>query len=550
MLDTITITAFVPQALEELRRHLHQCWRETYAPLFGAATAQEMAASLIRLRARAWRNRFGLAAEPRASTAAAPKNGGTMPNACRQFSLGVPHRKAAGALALLLGACASWAAQAQSFDCAKASKPVERLICGEPALAALDGALGAEVKKALAAVPANRHALLADARRWLAERDKRCPVPAAALTAADRSRAASCLTAAYRERIAALRSAPASIAAPGGGGKALCQQFANDYKAHRKIEDDRSPLTILSTAPGTPVTLAKPVLELTGAGDAEAQAAEWAQGRQPPFVFSPAVLKDFAGTPGIQSIERLPGTDFYAASAIQGTALCYASVFFEVKNGRAEPAAGPGGWDGQDADNCGVWRTFGTIGKAKAAFEESHSFTPALTSSVSVTPWEHGRFGAACTASFTFAPHFEARVSPGSAAEESCDGVGCEELRQAALRLAQRVQSDIAGVEKAEAARLTPSQRKDYETLKSLAGQAGEAGAPQTQETANADSLLDTAPLLLPLVHNGQVYLASIGHVTLGWRTYADWSVKLDRLQDGKAQARASFAIGMKRGPL
>ena len=82
--------------------------------------------------------------------------------------------------------------------------------------------------------------------------------------------------------------------------------------------------------------------------------------------------------------------------------------------------------------------------------------------------------------------------------------------------------------------------------MKSLA-----EGAGQTQDAAaDADLLLDTAPLLLPLVYNGQVYLASVGHFTVGWRIYADWSVKLDRLQDGKPQTQASFAIGMKRGQL
>jgi uncharacterized protein len=471
-----------------------------------------------------------------------------MPHARRQVSQGIQRCAGLGAAVLLLCACANSAVLAQSFDCAKASKPVERLICADPALAALDGALGAEVKKALAAAPADRQALLADARRWLAERDKRCPLPAVALTAADRSRAASCLTAAYRERIAALQSKPASGTSPRSSAKtALCQQLANDYKARRKEADDSSPLQILSSGPNPPVTLAQPVMELKPGEPPQAQAAEWAKAQPQPFAFSARVLKDFDEMGEVQRIDRLPGTNLYAASSVQGTALCYTSSFFEVKNGRAEPATGPGSWDNRDGGGCGgATHTFGGIGNTKAAFEESHGYMPSLTSSVTISPWEQGHFGAECTVTFTFAPQFEPHVPDSSAAEESCSGADCEGLRQAALSLAQRIQADFAGVEKAEVARLTSSQRKDYETLKSLAAQAG-----QTQDAvADADSLLDTAPILLPLVYNGQVYLASVGHFTVGWRIYADWSVKLDRLQDGKPQTQASFAIGMKRGQL
>ena len=393
----------------------------------------------------------------RRKTSAAPEvREGSMPHARRQFSLGIQRCAGLGAAVLLLCACANSAVLAQSFDCAKASKPVERLICADPALAALDGALGAEVKKALAAAPADRQALLADARRWLAERDKRCPLPAVALTAADRSSAASCLTAAYRERIAALQSKPASGTSPRTSAKtALCQQLANDYKARRKEADDSSPLQVLSSGPNPPVALAQPVMELKPGETAQAQAAEWAKAQPQPFAFSARVLKDFDEMGEVQRIDRLPGANLYAASSVQGTALCYTSSFFEVRNGRAEPATGPGSWDNRDGGGCGgAMHTFGTIGNTKVAFEESHGYAPSLTSSVTISPWEQGHFGAECTVTFTFAPHFEPHVPDSSAAEESCSGTDCEGLRQAALSLAQRVQADFAGVEKAEAAAL------------------------------------------------------------------------------------------------
>jgi len=92
-------------------------------------------------------------------------------------------------------------AVAASFDCVKAATDVERMICTDPALGALDGELAAAYGAALVAAGADDARLTDDQRAWLARRD-RC---------AD----ADCVAAAYRARLLALAGGEAqALGAP------------------------------------------------------------------------------------------------------------------------------------------------------------------------------------------------------------------------------------------------------------------------------------------------------------------------------------------------
>ena len=79
---------------------------------------------------------------------------------------------AALALALLAMAGAPTAsAQEASFDCLQADRPIERLICSDPQLMELDGALGAAFVAWRQRLPAkDREAALVVRRAWLAKR--------------------------------------------------------------------------------------------------------------------------------------------------------------------------------------------------------------------------------------------------------------------------------------------------------------------------------------------------------------------------------------------
>ena len=70
-------------------------------------------------------------------------------------------------------------AQEASFDCLKAAAPIEQLICSDPQLVALDGAVGQALAALRQRLPEkDRASALAEQRAWLSQRLKQCEVPA------------------------------------------------------------------------------------------------------------------------------------------------------------------------------------------------------------------------------------------------------------------------------------------------------------------------------------------------------------------------------------
>ena len=62
-------------------------------------------------------------------------------------------------------------AAAPSFDCAAVEKDIEKLVCADPALSALDRQLDGAFKAAMAAEGADRNLLVATQRGWIKGRD-------------------------------------------------------------------------------------------------------------------------------------------------------------------------------------------------------------------------------------------------------------------------------------------------------------------------------------------------------------------------------------------
>lgn len=87
-------------------------------------------------------------------------------------------------------------ASAASFDCGKAATFVEKAICSNPALGALDEALSANYRRMLAADIGKgaRHDLRASQRVWIADRNRCATV--------------RCIEAMYRERLDAVCEYP------------------------------------------------------------------------------------------------------------------------------------------------------------------------------------------------------------------------------------------------------------------------------------------------------------------------------------------------------
>ena len=93
-------------------------------------------------------------------------------------------------------------AHAQSFDCTKARTPVERAICTQPSLGALDRAIADAFAQKLARPETDAPALRTEQTAWLRQRDAGCKGPPAQL--------AACLNTALTSRLAALAPTPAA----------------------------------------------------------------------------------------------------------------------------------------------------------------------------------------------------------------------------------------------------------------------------------------------------------------------------------------------------
>lgn len=427
---------------------------------------------------------------------------------------------------------------AQSFDCSKAVSKNETLICGDADLGRLDLEMATAIKQALAAKPAERQPLLSDQRRWVAERDRQC-------AAAGKTQGIACLTKAYSDR---LKFINAGIAVD----TSLCQRVASLYSAEivsdpRKATSESNPdfaadpLDALIAAKA-PVTRAPPVFERDES--TASQLAAWAKIQQPPFVFPGDLVRsltDDASTP--LTIDRLPGQNFYAVSRTAGTAHCYNSAYFKLDKGRARRAGQPSGWLNEDGGGCGVDRFFGAVDGNPVAFEvDNKQFRPDLGVILRLSRWDRDHFAPACMIEFIYAPAFSLKTL--NAEDKACSGNDCDGMRQAALALAKVVQANPREAQRAALAQLTPTQAAQYDAMLKAAPDLDPTETPE-----KADELLDSAPLAVPLLHGGKLYLAKVGHRTIGWRIFADWSVKIEQLENGQLNGH-DFAIGMGSGGL
>src|SRR5260370_14040041 len=62
--------------------------------------------------------------------------------------------------------------------------------------------------------------------------------------------------------------------------------------------------------------------------------------------------------------------------------------------------------------------------------------------------------------------------------------------------------------------------------------------------------MTDQSPLLVPMIVDNRVFLATVGHFTIGWRAFSDWKVTVETGEADKTREIARFAIGMTKGPI
>ncbi|MDX6463393.1 MAG: hypothetical protein QOE55_7090 [Acidobacteriaceae bacterium] len=429
-------------------------------------------------------------------------------------------------------------ARAQSFDCNKASTPVEHAICNDKTLGELDTTLASQLKDSMSNANPGQHAdFLRDERQWLSFRNQHC---AASSPTAGES-LPECLAAVYRDRIAYFKSLK-------GAETANCQKIADRYRPLVGAHLGESPLSVLAATPASGVTLTEPLIRMV---DPKSALPQWANKQTPPFIVPDGLTQSLMSM-SIWTLERLPDANFYWLSSIAGTAHCYDSQYFVISNGRAEEQMAPPGFEDGEGAACGVSREFGRIDAASVFLEENYDWTPRMSSGITVATWKDGGFRSTCTVAFSFAPKFSDqtlnswdKLEPES--WKACAGPICADLRRAAFDLVAAVQSDPIQAQHKLRSTLSAAQLVEYETAVKLATHDQPGSGWDQKANVDPANITEEDPLLLPYVDHGRVFLASLGHFTIGWRYFADWGVTFKAL-DGKLTPQAHFAVGMIKG--
>jgi len=153
----------------------------------------------------------------------------------------------------LLLALAPASLQAASFDCGKATAPVDQLICASPALSEMDERLAAAFKQAQSQPETDSAALLSQQRQWLRGRQSACAVPKPLPD--DKAPLTACLTSQYQTRLDALAHPPKAEK----GDDSLCQAVAGALRERAKDEktDWRYPTSVM-TQGDAPVVIKTP----------------------------------------------------------------------------------------------------------------------------------------------------------------------------------------------------------------------------------------------------------------------------------------------------
>ena len=428
-------------------------------------------------------------------------------------------------------------AHARSFDCNNASTPVEHAICNDNALGELDTTLASELKDAMSnATPEQRADFLHDERHWFTFRNQHC-APASLSAGVSLH---ECLAAVYQDRIAHLKSLKEADAAN-------CQKIADRYRPLAGAHPGESPLKVVAASPASGVTLTQPLARMA---DPKSEFPAWANKQTPPLIVPDELTESFFSM-NFWTLEKLPDVNFYWLSTIGGTAHCYDSLYFVISRQHAEVQTAPPGFEDGEGAACGVGREFGRIDDASVYLEENDDATPRMSSYIRIATWKDDGFRSTCTVTFSFAPKFTEQTRNAwdqleSGTWKACTGPKCADLHRTALDLVAAVQKDPIQAQTRLRSQLSAAQMTEYETAAKLATR----GQPDQKARVDPANITEESPFFIPYVYAGRVYLASLGHFTIGWRYFADWGVTFKALEDGKLTPQGHFAVGMIKGEL
>jgi uncharacterized protein len=437
------------------------------------------------------------------------------------------------ALVVALSMLGPGRAAALSFDCAKASTPTEFALCADTRLWPLDNELGKAVRRELDRHPDQRDSILRKEREWLSQRDRDCP--AETLSAEPFH---LCLIDAYQKRLATF-SAATSLELKQEHARELekktrlCKIIADAYRPLANAHPGEAPLEVLAKSTDSPIKLAskfepiqRPVTDVSN----------WAAAQNPPFTLSPDLqkkLKQYAeyGNGNATLIKAL-GVDFYTIGRIQGSMGCEDDLSFVVRGRIAFPATNP---ENSSEGGCGSGASFATIAGSPATIEQNYDWAPGTSASLDVRTWDGEDFTASCKVSLKYRPRFTSKTL--NVWDDTCQGNDCEDLRAASFNLAEAAEANADALQKVSLDALTAKQKEQFAAMK-------EAFESQARHPSSDDAVS------LPFMHHDQLYLASVGNYSVGWRIFADWSVTFSSWDDAKLTPRGSFSVGTWKGDL
>jgi uncharacterized protein len=435
-------------------------------------------------------------------------------------------------ICVAMALCAATPALPQSFDCKKASRPMEHAICDDKAVADMDVELSAKYREALASHAASRRELISSERRWISLRDAQC-LP----YINDFAKLDDCLRPAYGARLRAIASGdfrsdirpPESAAVVAARRTTVCRKIVERYRPLAHSHPGQPPLDVLASNSASGITMgSKGVAQYV---DSASQLASWATHQKPPFSLSPDLAEQVRVFGDGGMLVKAPGVDFYSVSRVEGSMNCQDGFYFFVKNGVAALADAPF----PDSDGgCNTGEIFGTVDGAPVTVQQEYDYRPGMSAKIEVATWDDDHFQASCEIELFFVPRLSAKTLNDWG--ETCHGKECPALRAAAFALVRKALKNPAALRDV-VRHLSAKQRAEYEQAQSVVGNSTEFGPSE-------------AVLLVPYQLAGRVYVARIADFTIGWRDFADQSVMFLNVEDGKIVQKAAFAVGVWKGDL
>jgi hypothetical protein len=316
------------------------------------------------------------------------------------------------------------------------------------------------------------------------------------------------------------------------GSTAICRKILERYRPLAHSHPGQRPMDVLDADGASGITTLD---SNTDSGDVDgATLARWAATQKPSFSVSPDLAGDLSDHDRDGTLAKAPGVDFYAIFRLVGSENCDDSTFFYVKDGVASPADAP--FPSVEGD-CKTDGGFGTVDGAPVFVRQNYDYRPGMSAKIEVATWSGEDFRPSCEIDLLFSPELSKKTFNDWGDE--CVGRECPGLRAAAFALVQKSLDDPGALQddaiQSMVKGLSTKQRDQFETAQSWASKSVDIG--------------DDA-LLVPYVVKGRFYVVSIADFTIGWRDYADQSVKFLTVDDGKVFLNAAFAVGVWKGDL